>query len=130
MTETRFAGTAARVQVGSHGLPRGPGSVDPSSFAHLRFWLAALWSRAHAQIHQIDGGTVNYRVQMEVLDALVEVYQELRRDGRQDVADQVAEVISTLCRELLEADGQPIPTDRLLEVLALVASILQLIKWW
>ncbi len=73
---------------------------------------------------------MNYRVQMEVLDALVEVYQELRRDGRQDVADQVAEVISTLCRELLEADGQPIPTDRLLEVLALVASILQLIKWW
>lgn len=70
------------------------------------------------------------KVQIEILDALIEMHQELLRDGRQDEADRVVEVISKFCRELLEADGEPIPTDRLLEILALVASILQLIKWW
>jgi hypothetical protein len=73
---------------------------------------------------------MNDKVHLEIVATLKGVREDLLRDGQEDAAQRVSEVLSMMYRELDAAGGRPIPPSRWLEYVALVVNILELVKWW
>ena len=73
---------------------------------------------------------MKHEVHLEIVATLNGVYEDLLRDGQDDAAQRISEVLSMMYRELDAAEGRPIPPSRWLEYVALVVKILGLLKWW
>lgn len=66
----------------------------------------------------------------ELVDLLTRARDEFRRDGYEDAAARVESALAVLHRERFNVSGRPISPDRMLELVALVVSILQLVRNW
>ncbi len=66
----------------------------------------------------------------ELVELLEWARDEFRRDGHEDAAARVETVLVLLHREQLDVPDRPISPDRMLKMVALVISILQLVRSW
>lgn len=66
----------------------------------------------------------------ELVELLAWARDEFRRDGHEDAAARVEAALAVLHREQLDASGRPTSPDRMLQLVALAVSILQLVRNW
>ena len=66
----------------------------------------------------------------ELVELLSVARDEFRRDGHEDAAERAEAALAVLHRERLDAHGRPTSPDRMLQLVAVAVSILQLVRNW